>query len=257
MPRSISLLTGRSQLRLALAAVAGLLTVGAVAGLLLVPRTNSTAAPETGPPPAQPSRTPSQPPRPADSTPRADSTRPADSTPSAQPARRAEPPLTTTGLSYAVRSWGDPKTELGVIVPIPSTWTTTRLSTFESRFTSPNGLWTLRVNGVIGTPQPRAAVVTKKLGELRAAPDFRLLSRTEGSVKAANPVFAGSTFHQTTLTYTHTDPARGTRLVVNRFVTIDDATSTAFEVAAAGRPQDLPALQAITDKVTTGYARVP
>jgi hypothetical protein len=241
MPRSVSLLTGRSQVRLALAAAAGLLTVGAVAGLFLIRPADSTAAPETGPPPPQPtsSRTPSQPPHPG------------------EPVRRAEPPLTTAGLSYAVRSWGDPKTELGVLVPIPSTWTTTRLSTFESRFTSPNGLWTLRVNGVIGTPQPRAAVVTKRLGELRAAPDFRLVSHTEGSVKATNPVFAGVTFQQTTLTYTHTDPARGTRLVVNRFVTIDDATSTAFEVAAAGRPQDLPALRAITDKVTTGYARVP
>ncbi|ONI67972.1 hypothetical protein BWI15_33470 [Kribbella sp. ALI-6-A] len=209
--------------------------VGTVVALFLIQPSNSTAAPDAAPPPGQPISSP---------------------TPS-QVLRRAEPPLTTAGLSYAARPWGDPKTELGVIVPIPSTWTMTRLSTFESRFTSPNGLWTLRVNGVINEPQPRAAVVTKKLGELRTAPGFRLVSRVEGSVKAAGPVFAGLTFQQTTLTYTHTDPARGTRLVVNRFVTVDDATSTAFEVAAAGRPEDLAALQAITDKATAGYARVP
>jgi hypothetical protein len=233
MPRTAS--TRRSRTPLVLGTVAGLVTVGAVVALFLIRPTDSTAAPDTTPPPGQPTSSP---------------------TPSPL-ARRAEPPLTTAGLSFAVRTWGDPKTELGVLVPIPSTWTTSLLSTFESRFTSPNGLWTLRVNGVISEPRPRAAVVTTKLSELRATPGFRLVSRTEGSVKATNPVFAGLTFQQTTLTYTHTDPARGTRLVVDRFVTVDNATSTAFEVAAAGRPQDLAALQAITAEATTGYARVP
>jgi hypothetical protein len=155
------------------------------------------------------------------------------------------------------RVWGDPKTELGVIVPIPSTWSVAKVSTFESRFTSPNKLWTLRLNGVLAKPQPRATYVTQKLAALQSTPDFRLVSRTDSAGKATSPVFAGLTFQYTTLTYTYTDPSRGTRLVLERFVTIDNATSTGFELSAAGRPEDLPALQSIALKATLGYVRLP
>ena len=144
-----------------------------------------------------------------------------------------------------------------MIVPIPNTWSMAKVSTFESRFTSPNKLWTLRLNGVLAKPQPRATYVTQKLAALQSTPDFHLISRTDSTGKATSPVFAGLTFQYTTLTYTYTDPARGTRLVLDRYVTIDNATNTGFEVATSGRPQDLPALETIATKATLGYVRLP
>lgn len=178
-------------------------------------------------------------------------------TPSVSAPTPQVPPLTVQGLAYVNRTWGDPKTELGVIVPIPSTWSMAKVSTFESRFTSPNKLWTLRLDGVLAKSQPRATYVAQKLAALKATPDFRLLSQTDSAGKATSSVFAGLSFQSTTLTYTYTDPARGTRLVLDRFVTIDKATDTGFEVATSGRPEDLAALRVITDKATLGYVRLP
>ncbi|GAA1541314.1 hypothetical protein [Kribbella lupini] len=230
----------RPRTRIVTITAAAVLAAGATTALLLAnPSSSSPAAGSPSTPPATTS--PSGP----------TSASPATTSPSG-PA-----PLTTQGLTYVNRTWGDPKTELGVIVPIPSTWSMTKVSTFESRFTSPNKLWNLRLNGVLAKPQPRATYVTQKLAALRSTPDFHLISRTHSAAKATSEVFAGVTFQYTTLTYTYTDPARGTRLVVDRFVTIDDATTTGFELAASGRPEDLPALRTITTKVTLGYVRLP
>lgn len=226
----------RPRTRVITIAAAALLAAGATTALLLA-RPASSA--------------------PAASTPSTPTTQPPATTPPSSPATTPQAPLTTKGLTYVNRVWGDPKTELGVIVPIPNTWSMAKVSTFESRFTSPKKLWTLRLNGVLTKPQPRATYVTQKLAALQSTPGFRLISRTDTTGKATSPVFAGLTFQYTTLTYTYTDPARGIRLVLDRYVTIDNATNTGFEVATSGRPQDLPALETIATKATLGYVRLP
>ncbi len=223
----------RPRTRIITVTAAAVLAAGAATALLL-------AHPATSAPAARNPSTPTAP------------------TPAVTPTGELPPStLTTQGLTYVNRTWGDPKTELGVIVPIPSTWSMAKVSTFESRFTSPNKLWTLRLNGVLPKPQPRATYVNQKLAALQSTPDFRLISRADTAGKATSPVFAGLTFQYTTLTYTYTDPARGTRLVLDRYVTIDNATNTGFEVATSGRPQDLAALEKIATKATLGYVRLP
>jgi hypothetical protein len=236
----------RSRTRVITITAAALLAAGATTALLLVHPATSTPA-------ASAPSTPTSPSSPATAAPTSPSA-PATTKPPA-PAQPA--PLTTQGLTYVNRVWGDPKTELGVIVPIPNTWSMAKLSTFESRFTSPNKLWSLRLNGVLAKPQPRSAYAAQKLATLKSTPDFHLISQANSAGKATSPVFAGLTFQYTTLTYTYTDPARGTRLVLERFVTVDNATDTGFELATSGRPQDLAALQTITTKATLGYARLP
>jgi hypothetical protein len=64
-------------------------------------------------------------------------------------------------------------------------------------------------------------------------------------------------FHHTTLTYSYTDPDRGPRLVVERFVSLNDIPHTLFQLAAGGRPQDAAALAAITNKATEDFVRIP
>jgi hypothetical protein len=238
----------RPRTRIITITAAAVLAAAATTALLLAnPSSSSPAA-----------NAPSTPTPPATTSPSEPATTAPGGPPSSAPGDpAATPPLTTQGLTYTNRSWGDPKTELGVVVPIPTTWAMTKVSTFESRFTSPNTLWTLRLNGVLAKPQPRATYVTQKLAALQSTPDFRLISRTDNSGKATGPTFDGVTFQYTTLTYTYTDPTRGTRLVLDRYVTIDNATTTGFEIAASGRPEDLSALQTIATKATLGYVRIP
>ncbi|GAB3827932.1 hypothetical protein [Kribbella italica] len=273
----------RPRTRVITVVAAAVLAAGATTALLLArPATSAPAASAPGTPstaatptaPASPAGTtpggpvPPTPGGPAATTPGGPATRRPASTapggpaitrpggpPTATPVGAA--PLTAQGLTYVNRVWGDPKTELGVIVPVPNTWSMAKLSTFESRFTSPNQLWTLRLNGVLAKPQPRITSVAQQLAALKSTPGFQLISRTDGAGQATSPVFAGVTFQYTTLTYSYTDPARGTRLVLQRYVTIDNATSTGFELAASGRPQDLAALQTIATKATLGYVRLP
>ena len=87
--------------------------------------------------------------------------------------------------------------------------------------------------------------------------DYKLISRVDGTTKATNPNFTGVVFHHTTLTYSYTDPVRGARLVVERFVSLDDIPHTMFELSAGGRPQDAAALAAITNKATEDFVRLP
>ncbi|MEV6284374.1 hypothetical protein [Kribbella sp. NPDC051770] len=227
----------RTRTRVATTIAAAVLAAGVTTALLLTHPASSAPAANT-----------SSTPKPSAPTP---------STPAPSTAAPTVPPLTTAGLTYTNRVWGDAKTELGVIVPVPSTWSMAKLSTFESRFTSPNKLWTLRLDGVLTKSQPRATYVAQKLAALRSTPGFRLLSQTDSSGKATSEVFAGLTFQHTTLTYTYTDPARGTRLVLDRFVTIDKATDTGFELSVSGRPEDQAALETIATKATLGYVRLP
>jgi hypothetical protein len=169
----------------------------------------------------------------------------------------AVPALTPAQVKYEHRSWGDPKTELGVIVWAPKTWRMVKLSTFEAKFISPNALWNLRINGIVAPSKPVKSAVDAKIAALRGTKGLRIISRVDGATKATSPYSGGLTFHHTTLTYSYTDSTRGSRLVVDRFVAVYQATGTDFEISAGGRPQDKAGLDAITAKATQDYARVP
>lgn len=229
----------------ALLAVGGL-TTAAVAASHQKPAAqagSSSPAPTQTPPVSDPTQTPPAP----DSTPAP--------VPTSSPAQA--PALAAGQVKYVHRIWGDPKTELGVGVWAPSDWRMVKLSVFEAQFTSPNKLWLLRVNGIVTDELPLEAAANKKLAVLQATPGFKLISRVTGTTKATSEVFTGTTFHHTTLTYTYTDPTRGTRLVVDRFVVIGGSAGAGFEISTAGRPEDLPGLNAITAKATEDYFRLP
>jgi hypothetical protein len=168
----------------------------------------------------------------------------------------AVPALTPAQVRYEHRSWGDPKTELSVIVWAPKNWRMVKLSTFEAEFISPNALWNLRINGNVAPEKPVKSAVDAKIATLQSTKGLRIISRVDGTTKATSPYSAGLTFHHTTLTYSYTDGTRGSRLVVDRFVAAQ-ATRTDFEISAGGRPQDKAGLEAITAKATQDYARLP
>ena len=169
----------------------------------------------------------------------------------------AVPALTPAQVHYAQQGWGDPATELGVIILAPKTWSMVKLSTFEVRFSSPNKLWNLRVNANASDLPVKLLTDRKLTLASTASADFRLISRVDGITKATNPNFTGIVFHHTTFTYTYTDPSRGPRLVVDRLVSVNDARHTLFEVVAGGRPQDAPGLTAITATATRDFIRLP
>ncbi|TCN37224.1 hypothetical protein EV644_103572 [Kribbella orskensis] len=179
-----------------------------------------------------------------------------NSKPSAGPTP-AVPALTPAQVQYAHRGWGDPATEVGVIILAPKTWSMVKLSTFEVRFSSPNKLWNLRVNANASDLPVKMLTDRKLTLASTASADFRLISRVDGTTKATNPNFTGVVFHHTTFTYTYTDPTRGPRLVVDRLVSVNDAQQTLFEIVAGGRPQDASALAAITATATRDFIRLP
>jgi hypothetical protein len=144
-----------------------------------------------------------------------------------------------------------------MVVRAPKGWKMVKLSTFEVKFTSPNGRWNLRVNGAPKDQPIKTASDAKYALMSSTAADFKLVSREAGTTRATNPAFAGVTFHHRTLTYSYTDPTRGRRLVIDRFVSTNDAPHTLFEVSTGGRPQDAAALAAITTTATEDFIRVP
>lgn len=167
------------------------------------------------------------------------------------------PALKPAQLQYQQQNWGDPKTELGMVTWAPKGWKMAKLSTFEVKVTSPNGRWNLRVNGSPKEQPIKTAADAKYALMSSSTADFELVSREAGTTRATNRAFAGVVFHHRTLTYTYTDPTRGRRLVVDRFVSADDAPHALFEVSTGGRPQDAAALAAITAKATEGFIRLP
>jgi hypothetical protein len=170
-------------------------------------------------------------------------------------AQAAVPALKPAQLKFVEHSWGDPKTEVGVITLAPRGWNMVRLSTFESKFTSSNKLWNLRVYGSApATPMNKA--VAAKLKALHAVKGFKLISQTHGSVKATSKYMEGETYTFTTIVYTYSDGARGTRLVVERIVSTY-ANTQEFELAAGGRTQDRAGLEAVANAATRDYVRLP
>ncbi len=167
------------------------------------------------------------------------------------------PALEAAQVKYQSQHWGDPKTEVGMVILAPKGWKMAKLSTFEVKFTSSNGKWNLRVNGSPKAQPIKTAADGKYALTSASLADFKLISRETGSTRATHRAFAGSVFHHQTLTYTYTDPVRGQRLVVDRFVSLDDMRHTLFELSTGGRPQDAGALAAITAKATEDFIRAP
>ncbi|MDX6260103.1 MAG: hypothetical protein QOH84_1791 [Kribbellaceae bacterium] len=167
------------------------------------------------------------------------------------------PALKAAQVQYEHQSWGDPKTEVNMTVWAPKGWKKVKLSPLEAKFTSPNGVWNLRVDAT-QTDQLLKAVADNRYAVVKASvEDFHLISHTTASTRATNVNYQGMVFHHQTLTYTYTDPTRGRRLVVDRFVSLDTNPHPLFETTTGGRPQDAAALAAITTKATEDFIRLP
>jgi hypothetical protein len=167
------------------------------------------------------------------------------------------PALKPSQVKYVHSYWGNPNTELGFVIWAPKGWKMVKLSTYEAKFTSPNQLWNLRVNGLVSPEKPLKTMVDAKVAALRGTMNIKFISRVNGTTKATNPAFGDMTFHHTTLTYSYKNAAGQTRLVVDRFVSVFDATHTHVEISTGGRPQDKAGLNAITAKATEDYIRLP
>lgn len=167
----------------------------------------------------------------------------------------AVPALKPAQLSFVEKSWGDPKTDVGVITLTPKGWTMVKLSTFEAKFTSPNKLWNVRIHGNAAA-MPMNKAVAAKLKELHAVKGYKLISQTNGKVKTTSPYMEGETYTFTTIVYSYPDGARGSRLVVERIVSIFDNTQQ-LELAAGGRTQDRSGLEAAANAATRDYVRLP
>jgi hypothetical protein len=165
--------------------------------------------------------------------------------------------LKAAQVQYDHQSWGDPKTEVNITISAPKGWKKVKLSPLEAKFTSPNGLWNLRVNAT-QTDQLLKAATDNRYALIKAsAEDFHLISRTTGSTRATNVNYQGMVFHHQTLTYTYTDPTRGRRLVIDRFVSLGTNPHPFYETTTGGRPQDATALAAVTAKATADFIRLP
>lgn len=163
----------------------------------------------------------------------------------------------TAPVQYQHQSWGDPKTKVEIAIWAPKDWKRVKLSALEVKFTSPDGLRNLRVDAAANNQPLKAAEDDKFKLTSASSKNFELVSRTTGTTRATNPNFQGMVFHHSTLTYTYTDRTRGSRLVVDRFVSLNDTTHTLFEISTGGRPQDAAALNAITTKATEDFSRLP
>jgi hypothetical protein len=167
------------------------------------------------------------------------------------------PALTVAQVQYVHRSWGDAKTKVAIDLSAPKGWKQVKLTPLEVKFTSANTRWNLRVNASSLAETPKVAADHQFELTSASVEDFKLISRTTGSTRATNPNYQGMVFYDNTLTYTYTDPKRGPRLVVDRFVGLQGNNDTLFELSGGGRPQDAAALAAITTKVIESFSRLP
>ncbi|MFI5710045.1 hypothetical protein [Kribbella sp. NPDC051620] len=167
------------------------------------------------------------------------------------------PALQAAQVRYERQSWDDPTVRAYISIFAPAGWKMVKLSPLEAKFTSPNGLWNLRLNAVEPDQLVKAAADNRYAVINASVEDFHLISRTVGSTRATNSNYQGTVFHHQTLTYTYTDPSRGPRLVIDRLVSLGTNLHVLFEATAGGRPQDAAALAAVTAKATENFVRLP
>ncbi|GAA3571461.1 hypothetical protein [Kribbella ginsengisoli] len=167
------------------------------------------------------------------------------------------PALKAAQVRYQHQSWGDSAAKAYIGIWAPTGWKKVKLTPLEAKFTSPNGLWNLRVDATENDQLLKTATDDRYALIKASVADFHLIARTTGSTPAAEHSYQGMVFHHETLTYTYTDPTRGPRLVIDRFVSLDTNPHPLFETTTGGRPQDAAALAAVTTKATEDFIRLP
>lgn len=167
-------------------------------------------------------------------------------------------PLDASKLKYHRKCWGvkpSPGHGCEVSAVVPKAWKLTKLSTFHARFDDSSRTWMVRIDGNLpGTKSTSAAALAKQRA-LRGTPGLKVISRVSAKVRSELPDH--SVMAVTTLTYTYTDGARGTRFVTTRYVAPYDqgvANSAYIEITAAGRTKDKAGLQALVAKATKTVA---
>ncbi|MFC0627353.1 hypothetical protein [Kribbella deserti] len=135
----------------------------------------------------------------------------------------------------------------------PKGWRKTQLDVGMARFTSPNKLWNLRVDGDLEGRDPRTfnAAINAKIKALRGTKNFRVLSIVDGSTKSLQ---YGGYYPTKTMTYTYTDASGAKRLVIHRvFNPIGHHRVTEGEISAGGRVTDHVGLHKVVDRATGAY----
>ncbi|MFC6161325.1 hypothetical protein [Kribbella jiaozuonensis] len=148
---------------------------------------------------------------------------------SAPPSTPACPSCLQPGaLQYVVQNFGtddDP-----VSAEVPTGWKSAQDGT-RPKFLDPTGVWQVRFDtrGSKQTPDQLVAGREHSIDER----NLKVLSRDNG-----------------TLVYTYTDQARGPRMGLSRWISIDGGKTSAVEITVGGRPQDEAGLRAVLQHAT-------
>lgn len=136
--------------------------------------------------------------------------------------------LAGDSLQYALQNFGtddDP-----VSAEVPAGWKSSQGGT-RPKYVDPTGVWQLRFD-TRGSKQSPDQLVKNRERSIDEK-DLRVLNRDDGL-----------------LVYTYTDKARGPRMGLSRWVSLDDGKSTAVEITVGGRPQDEAGLRAVLQHAT-------
>ncbi|MFC0623471.1 hypothetical protein [Kribbella deserti] len=177
----------------------------------------------------------------------------ASQAPAASTSAAAVAPLNVTAYQYHVWGHNKPNDEWTVSTHAPKGWTKARLDVGTTRFTSPNKLWNLRVDGYIeGREAPTFnAAINAKIKALRGTKNFRVLSIVDGSTKSMN--YRGY-YPTKTMTYTYTDGSGAKRLVIFRVLNPQASFKlVGGEISAGGRAADHVGLHKVVDRATRAY----
>jgi len=136
--------------------------------------------------------------------------------------------LPADGLQYVVQNFGtddDP-----VSSEVPTGWKSAQSGT-RPKFVDSTGVWQIRFDtrGSKQTPDQLVANRERSIDES----GLKVLSRDNG-----------------TLVYTYVDKARGPRMGLSRWVSLDDGKTSAVEITVGGRPQDEAGLRAVLQQAT-------
>ncbi|WP_432886419.1 hypothetical protein ACQPYH_03480 [Kribbella sp. CA-245084] len=136
--------------------------------------------------------------------------------------------LAPGSLQYIVQDFGtddDP-----VSAEVPAGWKSAQDGT-RPKFLDPTGVWQVRFDtrGSKQTPDQLVAGREHSIDEH----NLKVLSRDNG-----------------TLVYTYTDQARGPRMGLSRWISLDGGKTSAVEITVGGRPQDEAGLRAVLQQAT-------
>ncbi|MFG1906468.1 hypothetical protein [Kribbella sp. NPDC048928] len=136
--------------------------------------------------------------------------------------------LAGDNLQYVLQNFGtddDP-----VSAEVPTGWKSSQGGT-RPKYVDPTGVWQLRFD-TRGSKQSPDQLVKNRERSIDEK-DLRVLNRDDGL-----------------LVYTYTDKARGPRMGLSRWISLDNGKSTAVEITVGGRPQDEAGLRAVLQHAT-------